>query len=116
MDLVKRSDKAILKVADLIMDDLLIGAIEGNYEKHTRHFDNRMKRAVSKEYFKKVFKHYQAGWGYFAKRECVAIFRRPESVAIVWRQGCTKQVGELVAELVLVETDTRYLVSHAMVY
>ena len=54
--------------------------------------------------------------GYFAEREFVAIFRRPESVTVIWKQYCTKQMGEFVAEIVLVQNIGRYLVDHAMVY
>ena len=54
--------------------------------------------------------------GVFLEREFVAIFRRPSSVEIVWKQWCTKQDGEFVAELVLVDQDSRYLVDHAMVF
>ena len=116
MELSRKSDKEILAVANPIMDNLMEGSTEINHEKHTRDFTDRMKRIVSKEYLEKVCKRYQAEWGFFGKREFVAIFRRPSSVAVIWKQWCTKQEGEFVAELVLVEQDSKYLVDHAMVF
>lgn len=116
MQLANKSDEEILKIANPIMDNLMEGSTEIDHMKHTRDFTDRMKSIVTKDYLEKVCKHYQAEWGYFSKREFVAIFRRPSSVAIVWKQWCTRQDGEFVAELVLVEKDSGYLVDHAMVF
>lgn len=98
------------------MDNLMEGANQIDHRKCTRDFTGRMKRIVGKAHFEKVSKQYQNEWGQFSRREVTAILRRPESIAIIWRQWCTKQAGEFVAELVLVETDSRYLVDHAMAY
>jgi hypothetical protein len=46
----------------------------------------------------------------------VAVFRRPHSAAIVWKQAFTKTPGEFVAGMVLVHDNDRYLVDHAMVF
>lgn len=116
MQLAAKSDEDILKIADPIMDNLMEGSTEIDHVKHTRDFTDRMKSIVTKDHLEKVCRLYQAEWGYFSKRQFVAIFRRPSSVAIVWKQWCTKQDGEFVAELVLVEQDSRYLVDHAMVF
>src|SRR5207245_5191319 len=116
MELANKSDDEILKIANPIMDNLMEGSKEIDHEKHTRDFTDRMKGIVTKDYLKKVCERYQAEWGHFAKREFVAVFRRPSSVAITWKQWSTKQEGEFVAELVLVERDSRYLVKHAMVF
>jgi hypothetical protein len=91
MLLANQSDEDILKIANPIMNNLMEGSTEIDHAKHTRDFTNRMKRIVTKDYLEKVCQHYQAEWGYFSKREFVAIFRRPSSVAIVWKQWCTKQ-------------------------
>lgn len=116
MELSKNSDAEILAVANPIMDNLMLGSKEINHEKHIRDFTDRLKCIVTKDYLEKVCRDYQAKWGHFGEREFVAIFRRPASVAVIWRQWCTQQEGEFVAELVLVEQDSRYLVDHVMVY
>jgi hypothetical protein len=116
MLLANQSDEDILKIANPIMDNLMEGSTEIDYVKHTRDFTDRMKSIVTRDYLEKVCRRYQAEWGYFSRREFVAVFRRPSSVAIVWKQWCTKQDGEFVAELVLVEKDSQYLVDHAMVF
>jgi hypothetical protein len=116
MTLAEKSDWEILAVADPIMHNLMEGSTAIDHEKHTRDFTDRMKRIVAKEYLETVCRTYQVERGYFSKREFVAVFRRPQSVAIVWKQWFTKQAGEYVAELVLVENRSTYLVDHAMVF
>lgn len=114
MTLADKSDREILAIADPIMDNLMEGSTEINHEKHTRDFTDRIKRIVTKEYLETVCRKYQAERGYFGRREFVAVFRRPQSVAIVWKQWFTKQAGEYVAELVLVENESGYLVDPAI--
>lgn len=116
MDLVQKSDAEILAVADPIMDNLMEASTAIDYERHTRDFTERAKSVLSKNALESICKQYQSTKGFFAKREFVAAFRRPESVAVVWRQSFTKAQGEFVAELVLVQQGGRYLVDHVMVF
>jgi hypothetical protein len=116
MELAQKSDEVILKAADRIMDDVIEGLNKADYEKHTRHFTPTMKRSLGKKQFAEVCRRYQEEWGQFTTREVVSVFRRTSSVAVVWRQSSSKQPGELVVGLVLVESDARYLVAHSTVY
>ncbi len=115
MDLAAKSDGEILAIADPIMDNLMDASTAIDYERHVRDFTDRAKSMLSKEWLEFICKDYQSTKGFFTQREFVAIFRRPESVAIVWKQGFSEQAGEFVAEMVLVNKDGRYLVDHVMV-
>lgn len=116
MQLTAKSDQEILDIANPIMDNLMAGSTEIDHAKHTKDFTERLKGIVTREYLEHICRRYQAEWGYFSTREFVAVFRRPSSVAIVWKQWCTRQEGEFVAEIVLVEKDSKYWVDHAMVF
>ena len=116
MRLAGKSDAAILAVANPIMDNLMQASTDVDHERHVRDFTDRLKRIVTRQRLEEVCKRYQAEWGYFAEREVAAIFRRPDSVAIIWRQWCTEAEGEFVAEMLLVEEDSRYLVEHVVVF
>ncbi len=116
MELAKQSDQAILAIVEPIMDNLMQGSTEIDHAKHTRDFTVRLKAIVSEAYLECICRDYQSRWGFFTHRECVAIFRRPASIAVVWKQWCSKVPGEFVAELVLIEHEGRYLVDHAMIY
>jgi hypothetical protein len=116
MTLAQKSDAEILAMANPIMDNLMEASTAIDHERHVRDFTDRLKAIVTKDHLEKVCLQYQGEKGYFSGREVIAIFRRPNSVAIVWKQRFTKVAGEFVAEMVLVEQGSRYLVDHVMVF
>ena len=116
MDLKHKSEAEILSIANPIMDNLMDASTAVDYERHVRDFTDRAKSVLSKERLQKICAEYQSTKGLFGERKFVAIFRREESIAVVWKQAFTKQPGEFVAELVLVQQGGRYLVDHVMVF
>jgi hypothetical protein len=116
MDLVQKSDSEILKVVNPIMDNLMEASTAIDHARHVRDFTERAKNIVTAAHLQRVCEKYQKEKGYFAKREFVALFRRPHSIAVVWKQWFTKAPGEHVAELVLIQQGDRYLVDHVMVF
>ncbi len=116
MNLAGKSNAEILAIANPIMDRLMEASTAIDYERHVQDFTDRAKRALPPDRFPAVCEAYQSAKGFFARREPVAVFRRPESVAIVWRQWFTAHPGEFVAEMVLVENEGRYQVDHVMIF
>jgi len=116
IELSKMTDHEILETVNPIMDNLMDGSTEINHEKHVRDFTDRLKKIVTEDALIRMCGEYQAKWGYFKRRFPVAIFRRNNSVAVVWKQECSKSRDEYVAEAVFVEHDGRILVDHALVY
>ena len=53
MDFSKLSDKEILDIATPLMDNLIEGSSEGNYEKLSQDFTDRLKSIVTKDNFEK---------------------------------------------------------------
>jgi hypothetical protein len=115
VDLAQKSDEEILAVVVPMMDNLMEASTAIDHERHVRDFTERMKRIVTKEYLQRVCETYQREKGNFGSREPVAIFRRPDSLIVTWKQRFTKQPGDFLAELVLVEGDNRYLIDHVSV-
>ena len=116
MSFEEMSDEEILNIANPIMDNLMDASTEIDHERHTRDFSDRMLNIVTEEYLTKVCEKYQAEKGFFAERKFVAIFKRPDAVAIIWKQYFTKVKGEFVAEVLLIKEGTRYVVDHTMVF
>ena len=115
MDLAHRSDEEILAVVEPMMNNLMNASTVIDHERHVRDFTERLKRIVTKEYLHRVCETYQKEKGYFGSREVVAIFRRPDSLIVTWRQSFTKQPGEFMAELILMQGDAGYLIDHVCV-
>jgi hypothetical protein len=116
MKLVNQSDVEIMGLLNPIMDNMMQGSTEINHAKHTRDFTERMKAIVTPERLELICKDYQAKWGIFGKREFIALFRRNDSIAVVWRQFCSNTPDEFVAEAVFIESDSQILIDHAMVF
>lgn len=116
MDLAKKSDADILSVANPLMDNLMDASTQVDYERHIRDFSDRLKAQLPKERLVDICREYQSTKGFFSAREFVALFRRPDSIALIWRQRFTKQTGEFVAEMVLIQQGSKYLVDHVMVF
>lgn len=116
MVLAQKSDAEIMAVANPIMDNLMEASTVIDHARHVVDFTDRLKAIVTREHLEKVCRLYQGEKGFFGERKVVAVFRRPHSVAIVWNQRFTKQAGEYVAEMALVEQGSRYLVDHVMVF
>ncbi|EDP60010.1 hypothetical protein [Vibrio sp. AND4] len=116
MNFQEMSEQEILAIANPIMDNLMEASTNIDHEGHVRDFSKRMLKIVTPDYLNDICVKYQAEKGFFAEREFVAVFKRQDSAAIVWKQFYTKSQGEFVAEMVLVYEDGRYLVDHAMVF
>jgi len=116
MNLAQKSEAEILAIADLLMDNLMDASTHIDYERHVRDFTDRLKAQLPKERLERICQEYQSSKGFFAEREFVRLFRRPDSIAVVWKQYFTKQAGEFVAEMVLVQEGDKYLVDHVMVF
>ena len=116
MNFEEMSDKEILDIANPMMDNLMDASTEIDHARHIKDFTDRMKDIVTKERLQEMCESYQAERGYFAARETVAVFKRPDSAAIVWKQFFTKAQGEFVAEMLLIHKDGKFLVEHTMVF
>ncbi len=109
------SDVQVLAIANPIMNNLMEASTVIDYARHVRDFTDRLKSIVTPEHLQRVCEKYQSEKGYFARREPVAVLKRPGAAAIVWRQCFTEVPGEFVAEMILVERDGMFLVDHVMV-
>ena len=85
MNLFAQTDIDILNAINPIMDNMMQGSTEIDHAKHCRDFTDRMKAIVTPERLECMCKDYQSRWGYFGKREFVALFKRTDSIAVIWK-------------------------------
>lgn len=110
------SDDELRAIAEPIMDRLMAASTAIDYDAHVAEFTERARAALPREAFRPICEHYQSRRGFFSDRSFVALFRRPDSVAFVWRQRFTEVDGDYVAEMVLVPQPDGWRVDHAMVF
>lgn len=110
------TDSELLGIANTMMDDLMNASTRKDYQAHIQHFTQRAQSVLDETQFKVVCEIYQEKMGVFTEREFVALFRRPDSVAIIWRQRYSKVAGDYVAEMVMKIENTHFRVDHAFVF
>ncbi len=116
MNFQEMSEKEIWGIANPMMDNLMQASADIDHKRHVKDFTDRAKAIVTKKHLERVCKKYQTEKGAWLHREPVAVLRRPDSAAIIWKQYCSKAEGEYVAEIVLIFKGDKYLIDHAMVF
>lgn len=116
MNFEQMTDQQLWDIANPIMDNLMEASTRIDHAAHSRDFTERVRRIVTPEHLEKVCKQYQAEKGFFTERSPVAVFKRPNAAAFIWKQGFSKAPGEFVAEILLIKEGDRYLVDHALVF
>ncbi|GAB2189152.1 hypothetical protein MAH1_07600 [Sessilibacter sp. MAH1] len=116
VNFMEKSEQELWDIANPIMDNLMRASTDIDHPKHVRNFTERAKAIVTPEHLLRVCTKYQSEKGQWLHREPLAILRRPNSAAVIWKQFCSKAQGEYVAEIVLVNINGRYLIDHAMVF
>ena len=116
MNFQNMTEDEIWKIANPIMNNLMQASTDIDHARHVVDFTDRAKAIVTPEHLEKVCRRYQSEKGKWLHREPLAVLRRPDSAAVIWKQFCSKVEGEYVAEIVLVYSNGKYLVDHAMVF
>lgn len=116
MNFEEMTDQEIIDIANPMMDNLMEASTEIDHARHVADFTDRIKKVCTEEHLQKVCEKYQREMGYFSKRELVAVFKRPDAAAIIWKQFFTKSKGEYVAEMLLVHDEGTFLVDHVMFF
>lgn len=110
------TDQDALKIANQMMDDLMNASTQKDYIKHIRHFSKRAQNILDETQFEVICEVYQKKLGFFQDRAFIALFRRPDSIAFIWRQTYSKAKGDFVAEMVMIVEYGEYKVDHAFVF
>ena len=103
----------ILNIVEPIMDNCLDGSNEGNHKKHTRDFTDRMKSIVTPDELQRQLSSYPKV--YFTNREFLHLFRRSNSIGIVWKQFTSSNNDELINQAIFKEVEGNILIDHCMI-
>ena len=115
MDLADKTDDEILRIASPIMDDLMEGSTEIDWEKHTRHHTERARKMITKSELERQCKDYQPRFGFFTDRTFIGVTRHRDYVNVIWKQRASKSPNEYPAILSLVQDGDRYLVDRCWI-
>ena len=113
MHFTKMTQKEILKLINPLMDNCLAGSNEDNHGKHVKDFTERMKGIVTPENLRNQLS--QTPRAYFTRREFSHLFRRKNSIGVVWKQSISTSTDELMNQAIFVEKQNKILIDHCMI-
>ena len=113
MDFDKLTNEEILNIANPLMNNLMDGSSERNYQKHTRDFTKRLKAIVTEDNFLAQWKDNRVGE--FSKREFLSVIRKRDSIFVLWKQWFTDSHEEYLAEICIIENSGKLLVDHVWI-
>ena len=113
MNFVEMKEHEILQLIEPIMDNCLDGSNEDNHAKHTRDFTQRMREIVTPENLKMQLS--ATPRAFFTDREFVHLFRRKNSIGVLWKQYISTSNDELMNQAIFLERREKILIDHCMI-
>ena len=113
MKFIEMKENEILGIVEPIMDNCLNGSNEDNHAKHTRDFTERMRKIVTPENLRlQLSKKPRV---FFTERKFIKLFRRQDSIGIIWKQFISTSNDELMNQVIFVERNEQIFIDHCMI-
>ena len=101
VNIIEKSDKEILAIADPLWRDLVKYSNEGKYGEFAKHFSSSLARAMDQVVAGHQFANSELARNLSEDVDSLGIIRRGEHVTVLYRQRSTKKPGEWLGRLVL---------------
>lgn len=101
MEIVKKTDDEILKIANPLWSHLIKASNDGRYGEFTKHFSNDLLLGLNEIEVGKQFAKSELTRNLSESIEFIGTIRRGEYVTVLYRTRSTKKEGEWLGRLVL---------------
>lgn len=109
-DLVGQTDKDVQAVTDPIMDNLLAGFNEGNYQKYSQDFDATLKESLPAEKFKQVRTEIVKKIGKYQSRKYLGFLNQNKFTVALWKGTFSESTSDVLIKLVASKRGDRIVV------
>ena len=116
VNIIEKSDKEILAVADPLWRDLVKYSNEGKYGEFARNFSSSLALAMNKVVAGHQFANSELARNLSEDVDPLGIIRRGEHVTVLYRQRSTKKPGEWLGRLVLGYEDGKVRIFGASIF
>ena len=110
---VTKPERSSLHTGNQVKKNLEKVSKSDNHEKHTRDFTDRMKSIVTPEELQRQLSSNPKV--YFTERRFLNLFRRTDSIGIVWKQFTSLNNDELINQAIFKEVNGNILIDHCMI-
>ncbi len=116
VNIIEKSDKEILAVADPLWRDLVKHSNEGKYEDFVKNFSSALALAMNQVVAGHQFANSELARSLSEDVDSLGIIRRGEHVTVLYRQRSTKKQGEWLGRLVLGYEDGQVRIFGASIF
>lgn len=116
VNIIEKSDKEILALADPLWRDLVKYSNEGKYGEFAKNFSSSLARAMDEVAAGHQFANSELARNLSEDIDSLGIIRRGEHVTVLYRQRSTKKPGEWLGRLVLGYEDGKVRIFGASIF
>jgi len=116
VNIIEKSDKEILALADPLWRDLVKFSNEGKYGEFAKNFSSSLARAMDEVAAGHQFANSELARNLSEDVDSLGIIRRGEHVTVLYRQRSTKKPGEWLGRLVLGYEDGKVRIFGASIF
>jgi hypothetical protein len=116
VNIIEKSDKEILAMADPLWRELVICSNEGKYEQFVKNFSTSLALAMNEVVAGHQFANSELARNLSEEVDSLGIIRRGEHVTVLYRQRSTRKRGEWLGRLVLGYEDGKVRIFGASIF
>ena len=99
-DVVGTSDQQVQAAADPILDNLLAGFNEGDYQKYSKDFDPTLKESLPEAKFKQVRSEILQKIGKYQSRKYLGFLNQNQFTVVLWKGKFSDTASDVLIKLV----------------
>ncbi|NND89725.1 MAG: hypothetical protein HKN42_02590 [Granulosicoccus sp.] len=116
MSCLDLSDAEIVKIAEPMMEDVILGVSRRDYKLHSTQFSVDLKSLITHDEFLQACDQREADWGLPGSRELVTIFRKHKSFTVIWNQQYTRTDEQIMVLVTIALKGGRYFVDYFLLH
>ena len=114
-NIVDQSDAQIIALAEPVLQNLLDGSHELNYEKFSRDFSHGMKTVMPRDMFMEQSIGIQHVRGKCVARKALGVLRKNQTALVVWSAQYEKTADDMLIQLKLSYDNDRLVIVGALI-
>ena len=108
---IGKDDQEIKAAADPILDNLLAGMNEGNYQKYARDFDDTLKDAIPEKKFEQTRTQILGKLGKYQSRAFLGALQQNNMSVVLWKGKFEKSDSDILIKLVVSKRQDKIVVT-----
>lgn len=108
--IIGKDDDTVQLIAEPMMDNILDGLADENYQKYSKNFDATLKGAIPKEKFPSLKEQIEATFGNYLYREYIGFLNKWAGggmTVVLWKGVFDKSSDDVLIKMVLTEKEDK---------